>query len=349
VSGLGCCVGRRFSLEPLVSHTSRISQTFPRFFSSSSTNGEIFNSKLIENWELIRGIDKDYLFNNLQEPLIITKGFKWLLVSIHDLGIFEWWTVIPLTAVLVRFALLPLNIMQTRIWIKRRKVERYLTELEKKWAASGVTEFRKQYEIHLIRKRRFKEYRLSMRRYIVSPLVQVSIFICFARAIRRIWAMDTSLTVEGALWFQNLMAPDAYTILPFLSTACLFISIHYKPFESLWSDLINKIDKNPIKPYEGFELETKQGKVRIPVTIMDWFALWGMFCFIFYADRAPAALYLYFMPSVGWRVFYVMAIRHSKTLQDRLGFDLKPLITNEEQQKDLPTKKMLQEKKSYTT
>ena len=64
-------------------------------------------------------------------------------------------------------------------------------------------------------------------------IVQIPVFIIMVLSIRKI-ATEEDLAGTGALWFQDLNAPDQYLILPLIATALnyfnLGVSALFSPF-----------------------------------------------------------------------------------------------------------------------
>jgi membrane protein insertase Oxa1/YidC/SpoIIIJ len=213
-------------------------------------------------------------------------------------------------------------LLQTKFWVKRRRLQRHLESSERAWLATDLPEKERYFRIYSIRDKRMKQYRITWTRYWISPAIQIANFLCFARAIRRIGIRTTTLSTEGILWFQNLSLPDAYQILPFLSAALIFCHIHYRPFETLFNEMIQKADNVPER--KGIMV----GSFRLPEQLsgVDIIAYIYFGLFLVWTHSMPSVMCLYLIPSFLWRLGYCAVIRNNSSIQKQLGFTLDPFI-----------------------
>lgn len=152
---------------------------------------------------------------------------QWSLEAIHINTGLPWWASIITATVILRSAMFPLAI---RVQANAARFNNIRPETEKLMAKiKHHNRFGRKNLSAMANKKLmdlYSEHNCSPLKMMITPFIQVPIFISFFIAIRRMANVPVeSMKTGGALWFTDLTAPDPYYILPFLSCASLLATI----------------------------------------------------------------------------------------------------------------------------
>ncbi|KAK2797410.1 hypothetical protein FQN50_009211 [Emmonsiellopsis sp. PD_5] len=185
-----------------------------------------------------------------------------ILQGVHSFTGLPWVASIPLTAVLVRSVIsMPLqyySVVQRNRRAELAPVLHSMVETEKRAGAAEIrqkgnltlpwSDFTTRVQIRFRQVRLYKRHRIRPKRVSYLPLLQLPVWLSFMESLRAMvgwdaglfgrlhgWLypeaaraqipVDTSLSTEGMLWFNDLIAPDMYYILPLTLSATMFTSI----------------------------------------------------------------------------------------------------------------------------
>lgn len=140
-----------------------------------------------------------------------------------------WWASIVIVTVVVRMLLTPLVIIAQRNAAVMQKVMPEMQVLQTK-----ITEAR-QMGNAMETARHSQDLMLLMRtnnfnplKNMLVPLAQAPIFMSFFFGLRRMINVPVdSLHTGGLFWFTDLTLADPYYILPILTSATLYLTIHF--------------------------------------------------------------------------------------------------------------------------
>ena len=152
---------------------------------------------------------------------------QWSLEWIHVNTGLPWWASIIVATVILRSAMFPLAV---RVQANAARFNNIRPETEKLMAkVKHHNRFGRKNLSAMANKKlmdMYSEHNCSPLKMMITPFIQVPIFISFFIAIRRMASVPVeSMKSGGALWFTDLTAPDPYYILPFLSCASLLATI----------------------------------------------------------------------------------------------------------------------------
>jgi YidC/Oxa1 family membrane protein insertase len=139
----------------------------------------------------------------------LAKGVEWTLVAVHDGGIDNWGVVVAIFAVLVKFLLLPLSILVTRV---QSNCDRITAEL-----APHLAEIKKTHdgeEAHLRIMAAHKALGVTPF-YTLKPLLATMIQIPLLVAIFNALGKMPQFLGAQFLWISDLAHPDTLAQLPF--------------------------------------------------------------------------------------------------------------------------------------
>eukprot|EP01133_Synstelium_polycarpum_P012045 gene12045-14092_t len=139
------------------------------------------------------------------------------LHHIHEASGWSWMIVLPLFTLAIRSALFPFAVKQrinvARMMEVRPQLDKF-KEISQENRKNGISNYANSDNITRLLKEKKCHPALSY----VLPLVNLPFFVSTIFAVRDMAATFPSLADGGMLWFTNLGAPDAYYILPVISS-----------------------------------------------------------------------------------------------------------------------------------
>ncbi|CAM0870878.1 unnamed protein product [Alopecurus aequalis] len=148
---------------------------------------------------------------------------QYLIDAVHSFTGLNWWVSIALTTVLVRTAMIPLQVHQIKSEIKYKALIPEVKAIKKDMLNSTDQGSRQEMKLKL--GELYRKHGVSQLTPFKRLFVQVPILLSFTYAIRNMIEKVPSLEGGGAYWFTNLTTPDELYILPVL------ISIAYAAAE----------------------------------------------------------------------------------------------------------------------
>lgn len=150
-----------------------------------------------------------------------------VLDTMHTTVGLPWWGSIVCCTVVFRFMVLPLAIKGIKNNMKLQAIKPEMDRLQalmksKKAQQDPKVKGRANQELIKL----FKKHDTNPLKGLITPMVQLPLFISFFLAMRRmVEAPVPSFVDGGALWFTNLTLPDQYYILPCISASIMLLTI----------------------------------------------------------------------------------------------------------------------------
>lgn len=210
--------------------------------SSVSTNGivsspfsEVVETSAQAKWALDASVTDLSMENDISSlglggysPIgLIQSSLEW--IHVHT-GL-PWWSSIIVATVILRSAMFPLAV---RVQANAARFNNIRPETEKLMAKIKHHDRFGNKNLSAMANKKlmdlYSEHNCSPLKMMITPFIQVPIFISFFIALRRMANVPVeSMKTGGAFWFTDLTVPDPYYILPFLSCASLLATIEVRP------------------------------------------------------------------------------------------------------------------------
>jgi len=138
-----------------------------------------------------------------------------------------WWGSIVCCTVLFRMLVFPLAVKGITNNLKMQAIKPEMDRLQAIIKSNKAMHDKRvmgkaRHDLQML----FKRHKTNPLKGLITPAIQMPLFISFFLAIRRMAdAPVPSLADGGALWFPNLIIPDPYMLLPCVSAALMLLTI----------------------------------------------------------------------------------------------------------------------------
>jgi len=209
------------------------------FAISSNDSSEVLDSSsqlINDSSSSLADSAQDILASGLAEPSLSSLGLGGyspigIIQHIFDfshltLGL-PWWCAIVCGTVILRAAVFPIMI-KTQVNAERlRRLQPELERLQEKMReAANLQNPTVSAAVTMELTELFKKHQCHPIKSLISPLVQLPLFISFFFALRGMSYLPVeSMKTGGILWFTDLTAADPYYILPLLASATILLTI----------------------------------------------------------------------------------------------------------------------------
>jgi inner membrane protein COX18 len=222
-----------------------VKNTSPIYQLSNSIRYNSTSSPNIEKANLITDSSSNYFSNKIgifsDSP--ITNGFTDLIVSLHDLGSFEWSSTIMITALIFRLSVcFPIKIYQEKIVARMINIQPKIKEVMDRMPRILNEEMKRKMNADFIRIRNamYEKENCSPQKIPISSLLQMPFWIYLSASIRNLTYgfMGHSLEMEqmrneSFAWLTSLATSDPTFILPALYATFALANLKYAGLANL--------------------------------------------------------------------------------------------------------------------
>ncbi|EDV25515.1 uncharacterized protein TRIADDRAFT_23561 [Trichoplax adhaerens] len=144
--------------------------------------------------------------------------------SLHSYVGLPWWGSIMVATAILRALTLPLVVRSYRNSARMNNISPTVSRLMNKMRAAPTQQEAALYsqELRLL----FQKHNCNPFKSLISPLLQVPVFISFFLGLRRMCTAPLESMKDGGMyWFTDLTAADPYYVLPVLSCVTMLLTL----------------------------------------------------------------------------------------------------------------------------